>query len=46
MIIDNLRTAHSREAYTGPRDVLVAMADPVDPVDPPSPDRPSRRYGT
>ncbi|MFE8936181.1 TauD/TfdA family dioxygenase [Streptomyces sp. NPDC007872] len=43
MIVDNLRTAHGREAYTGPRDVLVAMAEPIDPVDPPSPDRPSRR---
>jgi hypothetical protein len=29
MIVDNIRTAHSREAYEGPRDVVVAMADPV-----------------
>ncbi|SDD80271.1 TauD/TfdA family dioxygenase [Streptomyces prasinopilosus] len=29
MIVDNLRTAHSREPFEGPRDVLVAMADPV-----------------
>ncbi|WP_432115913.1 TauD/TfdA family dioxygenase [Streptomyces sp. S1] len=45
MVVDNLRTAHSREAYTGPRDVLVAMADPIDPVDPPSPGRSPRRAG-
>ncbi|CAM5420754.1 Alpha-ketoglutarate-dependent taurine dioxygenase OS=Streptomyces griseomycini OX=66895 GN=FHS37_002189 PE=4 SV=1 [Streptomyces griseomycini] len=29
MIVDNVRTAHSREPFEGPRDVLVAMADPV-----------------
>lgn len=29
MLVDNIRTAHSREAYDGPRDVLVAMADAV-----------------
>jgi alpha-ketoglutarate-dependent taurine dioxygenase len=29
MLVDNIRTAHSREAYVGPRDVVVAMADPV-----------------
>ena len=29
MLVDNIRTAHSREAYEGPREVLVAMADPV-----------------
>ncbi|MGW1540002.1 TauD/TfdA family dioxygenase [Streptomyces sp. NPDC002309] len=29
MLVDNIRTAHSREAYEGPRDVVVAMADPV-----------------
>ncbi|MER7956947.1 TauD/TfdA family dioxygenase [Streptomyces sp. NPDC096030] len=28
MVVDNLRTAHSREAYTGSRQVLVAMANP------------------
>ncbi|WP_055691091.1 TauD/TfdA family dioxygenase [Streptomyces prasinus] len=33
MIVDNLRTAHSREPFEGPRDVLVAMADPVRPSD-------------
>ncbi|MFJ4617138.1 TauD/TfdA family dioxygenase [Streptomyces sp. NPDC088812] len=31
MLVDNIRTAHSREPYAGPRDVLVAMADPVRP---------------
>lgn len=29
LLVDNIRTAHSREAYDGPRDVLVAMADVV-----------------
>ena len=29
MLVDNVRTAHSREPFEGPRDVLVAMADPV-----------------
>lgn len=29
LLVDNIRTAHSREAYTGPRDVVVAMAAPV-----------------
>jgi alpha-ketoglutarate-dependent taurine dioxygenase len=29
LLVDNVRTAHSREAYEGPREVLVAMADPV-----------------
>ncbi|MEU0672179.1 TauD/TfdA family dioxygenase [Streptomyces sp. NPDC006172] len=29
MLVDNVRTAHSREPYDGPREVLVAMADPV-----------------
>jgi alpha-ketoglutarate-dependent taurine dioxygenase len=29
MLVDNVRTAHSREAYEGPREVLVAMAEPV-----------------
>ena len=29
MLVDNLRSAHSREPFTGPRQVLVAMADPV-----------------
>ena len=29
LLVDNVRTAHSREAFEGPREVLVAMADPV-----------------
>ncbi|MFH0518484.1 TauD/TfdA family dioxygenase [Streptomyces sp. M41] len=29
MLVDNIRTAHSREAYQGPRTVVVAMGDPV-----------------
>ena len=29
MMVDNVRTAHSREPYEGPREVLAAMADPV-----------------
>jgi alpha-ketoglutarate-dependent taurine dioxygenase len=29
LLVDNIRTAHSREAYTGPREVLVGMADAV-----------------
>ncbi|WP_086562748.1 TauD/TfdA family dioxygenase [Streptomyces africanus] len=31
MLVDNIRTAHSREAYRGPRNIVVAMADPVRP---------------
>ena len=33
MLVDNVRTAHSREAYTGEREVLVGMADPVQLAD-------------
>jgi alpha-ketoglutarate-dependent taurine dioxygenase len=29
MLVDNVRTAHSREAFTGSREVLVALADTV-----------------
>jgi len=29
MLVDNVRTAHSREPFSGPREVLVAMADAV-----------------
>ncbi|MER5467004.1 TauD/TfdA family dioxygenase [Streptomyces sp. NPDC002668] len=29
MLVDNVRTAHSREPFGGPREVLVAMADPI-----------------
>jgi len=30
LLVDNVRTAHGREAYTGSREVLVGMADAVD----------------
>jgi alpha-ketoglutarate-dependent taurine dioxygenase len=33
MLVDNIRTAHSREAFEGSREVLVAMADPVQLAD-------------
>ena len=29
LMVDNIRTAHSREPFEGPREVLVALADPV-----------------
>jgi alpha-ketoglutarate-dependent taurine dioxygenase len=29
LLVDNVRTAHSREPFTGPREVLAAMGDPV-----------------
>ncbi|HEX4249493.1 MAG TPA: TauD/TfdA family dioxygenase [Pseudonocardia sp.] len=29
LLVDNIGTAHSREAFTGPREVLVGMIDPV-----------------
>ena len=29
MLVDNVRTAHAREAFEGPREVVVAMADRV-----------------
>jgi alpha-ketoglutarate-dependent taurine dioxygenase len=29
MVVDNIRTAHSREAFEGPREVLVGMAEPI-----------------
>jgi len=29
LLVDNIRTAHSREPYEGPREVVVAMAGPV-----------------
>lgn len=29
MLVDNVRSAHSREAFTGSRQVLVGLADPV-----------------
>ena len=33
MLVDNIRTAHGREPFEGPREVLVAMADPVNLTD-------------
>ncbi|MFI5688105.1 TauD/TfdA family dioxygenase [Streptomyces sp. NPDC051636] len=33
LLVDNLRTAHSREAYDGRREVLVALADAVQLAD-------------
>ncbi|MFS4104799.1 TauD/TfdA family dioxygenase [Streptomyces sp. PD-S100-1] len=33
MLVDNIRSAHSREAFTGEREVLVAMAEPWHPAD-------------
>lgn len=29
MLVDNIRTAHSREPFVGTREILVALADPV-----------------
>jgi alpha-ketoglutarate-dependent taurine dioxygenase len=29
MVVDNVRTAHGREPFEGPREVVVAMADAV-----------------
>jgi alpha-ketoglutarate-dependent taurine dioxygenase len=33
MLVDNIRMAHSREPFEGPREVLVGMADPVQLAD-------------
>ncbi|RBY79059.1 TauD/TfdA family dioxygenase [Blastococcus sp. TF02-09] len=33
MLVDNIRTAHDREPYTGQREVLVGLGDPVRPAD-------------
>jgi alpha-ketoglutarate-dependent taurine dioxygenase len=33
MLVDNVRTAHGRERFLGPREVLVAMADPLNLTD-------------
>jgi alpha-ketoglutarate-dependent taurine dioxygenase len=33
MLVDNVRTAHSREPFEGAREVLVALADPVHQAD-------------
>jgi hypothetical protein len=34
MVVDNISTAHSREAYEGPREILVGMAEPRNAFDP------------
>ncbi|MFF3020700.1 TauD/TfdA family dioxygenase [Streptomyces sp. NPDC057939] len=33
LLVDNLRTAHGREAFEGPREVIVAMGEPLHPND-------------
>ncbi|MFE0041403.1 TauD/TfdA family dioxygenase, partial [Streptomyces sp. NPDC059015] len=33
MLVDNIRTAHSREPYDGPREILVGLAEPVSLAD-------------
>ncbi|MFJ8827808.1 TauD/TfdA family dioxygenase [Streptomyces sp. NPDC102467] len=33
MLVDNVRTAHGREAFEGPREVIVALADTVHSAD-------------
>ncbi|HEX5120391.1 MAG TPA: TauD/TfdA family dioxygenase [Pseudonocardiaceae bacterium] len=37
MLVDNIRSAHSRESYTGPREIVVGLGNPVQPAD----DRPA-----
>lgn len=32
LLVDNIRTAHSREPFDGPREVLAALGDPVRPT--------------
>jgi len=29
LLVDNIRTAHARESFEGPRELVVAMADAV-----------------
>ncbi|WP_216590643.1 TauD/TfdA family dioxygenase [Streptomyces brasiliscabiei] len=33
LLVDNIRSAHSREPFEGPREVLVGLADPVRPAE-------------
>ena len=33
MLVDNIRTAHSREPFEGPREVVVGLAEPVNLAD-------------
>ncbi|MFJ3633155.1 TauD/TfdA family dioxygenase [Streptomyces sp. NPDC090112] len=47
MLIDNIGTAHAREAYEPPREVLVAMAEPQPPAPlSPAPQSPTTRSPT
>lgn len=32
LLVDNIRTAHAREPFQGPRQILVALADPTTPT--------------
>jgi len=34
LMVDNIRTAHAREPFEGPREIMVAMSDPVRAGDP------------
>ena len=43
MLVDNVRTAHSRESFEGPREVLVSMADAVRLADCSPPDEVAAR---
>ena len=38
LLVDNIRCAHSREPFEGPREVLVGLADPVRPPGSPADD--------
>jgi hypothetical protein len=33
LLVDNIRTAHGRDPFEGPREILVATADVVQPAD-------------
>ncbi len=33
LLVDNIRTAHGREPFEGPREVLAGLGDPVRPGD-------------
>lgn len=37
LLVDNIRTAHAREAFEGAREIVVAMADATRPAEPPPP---------
>jgi hypothetical protein len=44
LLVDNVRTAHSREPYEGPREMLAGLAEPVRLADC-SPATGASRYG-